>query len=106
MMNAFEFVCHAPSNYYKDKSTPYPTKSTKPDLAYISTMFGPEIRPVPSREEIFGLKDVDAKVTVAKGTGRGKGRGARKAIKTEKNPVNTPTVPMPEIKMEIKEEVV
>ena len=78
-MDVFEFVCHAPSDYFKSCYTPFPTKSQKPELAYISTNLGPEIRPIPSREEIFGLKDADTKVVVTKGAGRGKGRGGRKA---------------------------
>ena len=49
-----EFVCHAPSDYYKPTNTPYQTRDTGPELCYIWTHIGPNIRTVPTKEEIFG----------------------------------------------------
>lgn len=49
-----EFVCHAPSDYYKCNNAPYPTNSTEPDLCFVWTSIGPKIRTTPSRDEIFG----------------------------------------------------
>jgi len=60
-MECFEFVCRAPSEYYKAKCAPYPTQPIKPELGFIWTSLGGEIRPVPSQEEIFGLHDCDQK---------------------------------------------
>lgn len=54
-MEAFEFVCHAPSDYYKSNHSPYPTVPAKPELGFIWTSLGPEIRPTPTQAEIFGL---------------------------------------------------
>ena len=55
-MDAMEFVCRAPSEYFKSKHAPYPTEPSKPELGFIWTSIGPEVRPVPTQEEIFGLR--------------------------------------------------
>ncbi|KAJ8306819.1 hypothetical protein KUTeg_014903 [Tegillarca granosa] len=60
-----EFVCHAPSDYFKSLMGPYPTVSQKPPLCYIWTTVGPQIQPVPSIDEIFGIKETE-KETVKK----------------------------------------
>ena len=52
-LHFFEFVCHAPSDYYKAISSPYPTEPQKPQLGYIWTNVGPEITVLPTRDEIF-----------------------------------------------------
>ncbi|XP_025023941.1 GATA zinc finger domain-containing protein 1 [Python bivittatus] len=36
-----EFVCHAPSEYFKSRSTPFPTIPTRPEKGYIWTHVGP-----------------------------------------------------------------
>ena len=58
-MEFMEFVCHAPSDYYKNSKTPYPTLDNSPDLCYIWSSLGPEIRPAPSLDEIFGMSIPD-----------------------------------------------
>ena len=111
-MDCFEFVCHAPSEYFRSKSAPYPTPPTKPEVAYIWTSVGHEIRPVPTQAEIFGLAGVDRMVVGKGGKVGGKGRGGRKVARTEKvekplpPPPPPPPMKMPEIKVEIKEEVI
>ena len=57
-MDCFEFVCHAPSEYYRSKSTPCPTIPSKPEIGYICTpMEPPTIDKVPTQEEIYGLTE-------------------------------------------------
>lgn len=51
-LECMEFVCHAPSEYFKSKSSPYPTISTKPELCFIWTRFGPQIRPVKTNDTV------------------------------------------------------
>lgn len=51
-----EFVCHAPSDYYKCSREPYPCLSKGPELSYIWSSLRPCIRIVPSKDEIFGTK--------------------------------------------------
>ncbi|XP_042333350.1 GATA zinc finger domain-containing protein 1 [Sceloporus undulatus] len=36
-----EFVCHAPSEYFKSRSSPFPTIPTRPEKGYIWTHVGP-----------------------------------------------------------------
>uniref|UniRef100_A0A670ZM48 GATA zinc finger domain containing 1 n=1 Tax=Pseudonaja textilis TaxID=8673 RepID=A0A670ZM48_PSETE len=36
-----EFICHAPSEYFKSQSTPFPTIPTRPEKGYIWTHVGP-----------------------------------------------------------------
>ncbi|XP_072431869.1 GATA zinc finger domain-containing protein 1 [Chiloscyllium punctatum] len=40
-MEHFEFICHAPSEYFKSRSTPFPVIPTKPEKGYIWTRVGP-----------------------------------------------------------------
>ena len=90
-MECFEFVCRAPSEYYKARSAPYPTRPVKPELGFIWTSLGGEIRPVPSREEIFGSGDCEH-VSLSSGktkAGKRKAKEEKKeyvasGIKTEK----------------------
>ncbi|CAI9735015.1 zinc finger domain-containing 1-like [Octopus vulgaris] len=51
-----EFVCHAPSDYYKCFKQPYPCMTNTPELSYVWSPFQPCIRIVPSKDEIFGTK--------------------------------------------------
>lgn len=56
-MEYMDFVCHAPSDYFHAKNAPYPLIKTEPELCFIWTGIGPEIRAAPSVDEIFGVKD-------------------------------------------------
>lgn len=79
-MECFEFVCRAPSEYYKAKSAPYPTQPVKTELGFIWTSLGGEIRPVPSREEIFGLRDCEHN----SGLSSGKTKVGKERVKEER----------------------
>lgn len=46
-LECLEFVCHAPSDYYKAEKSPYPTIPTKPESGFIWTRFGPKIVQLP-----------------------------------------------------------
>ena len=55
-MDCMEFVCHAPTEYFKAKTAPYPTKpASGTELGFVWTSLGPQIVPAPSYSEIFGL---------------------------------------------------
>ena len=46
-MSVFEFVCHAPADYYRNRTAPFLTSSNhcRPPLGFVSTgLSGPEIR--------------------------------------------------------------
>ncbi|XP_046543604.1 GATA zinc finger domain-containing protein 1-like [Haliotis rubra] len=58
-----EFVCHAPSDYYKAKNAPYHSLNSQPDLCYIWTNIGPQVQPTPSIDEVFGLKKTQNSAT-------------------------------------------
>ncbi|XP_054720116.1 GATA zinc finger domain-containing protein 1-like [Uloborus diversus] len=53
-LECFEFVCHAPSEYYQSKTSPYPVIPSKPESGFVWTRIGPRIIPLPSQEEVFG----------------------------------------------------
>ncbi|KAK2830384.1 hypothetical protein Q5P01_018315 [Channa striata] len=40
-MEYLEFVCHAPSEYFKSRSSPFPTLPIRPEKGYIWTHIGP-----------------------------------------------------------------
>ncbi|NP_001080603.1 GATA zinc finger domain-containing protein 1 [Xenopus laevis] len=40
-MECLEFVCHAPSEYFKSRSSPFPTIPTRPEKGFIWTHIGP-----------------------------------------------------------------
>ncbi|XP_075683811.1 GATA zinc finger domain-containing protein 1 isoform X2 [Rhinoderma darwinii] len=40
-MDCLDFVCHAPSEYFKSRSSPFPTLPTRPERGYIWTHVGP-----------------------------------------------------------------
>lgn len=50
-----EFVCHAPSDYFKANLAPYPTVNNSPELCYVWSHAGPEIRVAPTMDEIFSM---------------------------------------------------
>ncbi|CAH1774793.1 unnamed protein product, partial [Owenia fusiformis] len=54
-MDYLDFVCHAPSDYYKSRGTPFSTIPLKPELAFIWTSIGPQINTLPTTDEIFGV---------------------------------------------------
>ncbi|XP_048728404.1 GATA zinc finger domain-containing protein 1-like [Ostrea edulis] len=56
-MEYIEFVCHAPSDYYKCRTGPYLTISREPELCYIWTTMGEKIIPSLNTDELFGMKD-------------------------------------------------
>lgn len=57
-MDIFEFVCHAPSEYFRAHSAPYNVQPVKPDVGFVWTSLGqPEVIPLPSHSELFGMKD-------------------------------------------------
>lgn len=84
-MEAFEFVCRATSEYYKAKDAPYPVRTIKPELGYVWTRFGPEIRVLPTQEEIFGFKDgIDGIDGDGEGSSK-KSASEKKALKRKQN---------------------
>ena len=54
-MEFMEFVCHAPSDYFRAKDAPYKTVHSGPNLCYIWTSIGPKIKVTPTIDEIFGV---------------------------------------------------
>ena len=42
----FDFVMHAPDDYFHYKNAPYPTKSHRSDQEYVMTRLGPKIRTI------------------------------------------------------------
>lgn len=46
-LECLEFVCHAPSDYYKAERSPYPTLPIKPESGYIWTRLGPRVVQLP-----------------------------------------------------------
>lgn len=49
-LDCFEFVCHAPNEYYQMKSTHYPEVREKPVCGYAWTSKGPRIVSLPAEE--------------------------------------------------------
>ncbi|BFZ06240.1 hypothetical protein BsWGS_09280 [Bradybaena similaris] len=68
-MEYMEFVCHAPSDYFRAHDAPYKTVNPEPKLCYIWTSIGPQIQTAPSINEIFGISD---SMSVGGGSVRGK----------------------------------
>ena len=64
-MDFMDFVCHAPSNYFHARNTPYPVLHKDQDLCFVWTSLGPEIRATPSLDEIFGVKDEGEEAAVS-----------------------------------------
>ncbi|XP_061168581.1 GATA zinc finger domain-containing protein 1-like [Saccostrea echinata] len=94
-MEYIEFVCHAPSDYYKCRTGPYLTISREPELCYIWTTIGEKITPVPSTSEMFGMRDS----TSSKSTGS-KFSKEEKKEKGHKKQEKEKTIPV-EVKKEI-----
>uniref|UniRef100_A0A2R5L685 GATA zinc finger domain-containing protein 1 n=1 Tax=Ornithodoros turicata TaxID=34597 RepID=A0A2R5L685_9ACAR len=53
-LECMSFVCHAPSEYFKAKNTPYRMKPSGPESCFIWTRLGPQVRPLPTQEQVFG----------------------------------------------------
>ncbi|KFM73812.1 GATA zinc finger domain-containing protein 1, partial [Stegodyphus mimosarum] len=49
-LDCIEFVCHAPSEYFKAKRSPYPELPSKPEIGVMWTKSGPKIIPLPLTE--------------------------------------------------------
>ncbi|XP_076455855.1 GATA zinc finger domain-containing protein 1-like [Babylonia areolata] len=85
-MEYMDFVCHAPSEYFKALRTPYPVIGSQPDLCFIWTSLGPEIRTTPSRDEIFGVKDEgEDAASTASDAPSSSGRGGRDKDREKKD---------------------
>lgn len=57
-MEYMEFVCNAPSDYFRNVKTPYPTIDNSPELCYIWSSLGPEVKVAPrDLDDIFGPGD-------------------------------------------------
>jgi len=56
-MVCFEFVCHAPSDYYRCLNAPYPTLGNKLELGFIWTRLGPKIEPLTSIPDILAEEE-------------------------------------------------
>ena len=85
-LDFFEFVCHAPSDYFKARTSPYRTIESKPDIGYIWTPLGHEIQPVPTNDELYGLKDIkkESGEKTPKSKEKEKVRGEREKITRER----------------------
>ncbi|KAL8605807.1 hypothetical protein ACOMHN_066527 [Nucella lapillus] len=86
-LDYMDFVCHAPSDYFKAHNTPYPVIGKEPDLCFIWTSLGPEIRTTPSLDEIFGVKDEneEAASEVSSSSSSGKNAKEREGKEKDKN---------------------
>ena len=94
-MELFSFACRAPSDYYKSKAAPYPTEPHKPELAYIWTRIGPEIRRAPTLDEVFDdVEEDEPEMSSSKDEKR-----VRKTVKAK-----TKDDSKLKVKVEIKEE--
>ncbi|KAL8600893.1 hypothetical protein ACOMHN_045031 [Nucella lapillus] len=82
-----DFLCHALSDYFKAKNAPYPVIGKDPDLCYIWTSPGPEIRTTPSLDEIFGVNDEneEAASKVSSSSSSGKNAKEREGKEKDKN---------------------
>ncbi|XP_076048569.1 GATA zinc finger domain-containing protein 1 [Oratosquilla oratoria] len=48
-----EFVCHAPSDYYKDRTSPYSTRIYKLESCFVWSRLGPQIKPIERAQELL-----------------------------------------------------
>ncbi|CAL4122657.1 unnamed protein product, partial [Meganyctiphanes norvegica] len=48
-----EFVCHAPSDYFKDRTSPYSTQIYQPHSCFVWTRMGPQIKPIEKAKELM-----------------------------------------------------
>ncbi|CAG2104020.1 unnamed protein product [Medioppia subpectinata] len=52
-LECMTFVCHAPSDYYKDRYSPYPTLITKPESGFVWTRMGPQIIKISNKDQML-----------------------------------------------------
>lgn len=50
-MENLTFVCHAPSDYFRDPHSPYPTVTMKVDSGFIWTRIGPQIVKISAKDK-------------------------------------------------------
>ncbi|XP_066943248.1 GATA zinc finger domain-containing protein 1 [Macrobrachium rosenbergii] len=48
-----EFECHAPSDYFKDRTSPYSTISYRPQSCFVWSRLGPQIKPIEKAKELM-----------------------------------------------------
>ncbi len=51
-LDCMQFVCHAPSDYYKSRFSPYPTLNMKVESGFVWTRFGPQIVKTSIKDEV------------------------------------------------------
>ncbi|OWF48681.1 GATA zinc finger domain-containing protein 1-like [Mizuhopecten yessoensis] len=65
-MEFMEFVCHAPSDYFKCKQGPYPTISRDPNLCYVWTNIRQPIQVHSNIDDLFTVKERTKDPTLTK----------------------------------------
>lgn len=48
-----EFECHAPSDYFKDRTSPYSTMTYQPQSCFVWSRLGPQIKPIEKAKELM-----------------------------------------------------
>ncbi|KAK4301416.1 hypothetical protein Pmani_026450 [Petrolisthes manimaculis] len=48
-----EFECHAPSDYFKDQTSPYSTMTYQPQSCFVWSRLGPQIKPLEKAKELM-----------------------------------------------------
>ncbi|XP_068231572.1 GATA zinc finger domain-containing protein 1 [Palaemon carinicauda] len=48
-----EFECHAPSDYFKDRTSPYSTITYRPQSCFVWSRLGPQIKPIEKAKELM-----------------------------------------------------
>ena len=62
-MECFEFICHAPSDYFRNMSAPYRARTTQPELGFIWSRVGPQIQPLACMADIVSAELEDDPAT-------------------------------------------
>ncbi|XP_041371846.1 GATA zinc finger domain-containing protein 1-like [Gigantopelta aegis] len=57
-LDFMEFVCHAPSDYFRAYHAPYHTVTSDHSLCYVWTSMGSQVQPVPAFDEMFHIQPV------------------------------------------------
>lgn len=52
-LECMQFVCHAPSDYYRDPYSPYPTLTMKAENGFVWTRIGPQIVKISQKDQIL-----------------------------------------------------
>ena len=82
-LDVFEFVCHAPSDYYKAKDAPFRVQSIQPELGFVWSALGPQVVPMPSQQELFGMEETKTAKEKAREREREKKGGEKEKGKRE-----------------------